>query len=120
MNISQALRILILALLFGSLAGQAGAETSWWISPGGAIIGYDDLIPDRYTNPSGEWQKIRPIKDCPWRIKVVPEAEAEKLMNEGWEPFGVDSILDFDVRGVGNHRLYTNEHRIYLKRKVCE
>ena len=102
-------------------AGQAGAETSWWISPGGAVVGYDDLIPDRYTNPSGEWQKIRTIPtDCPWRIKVVPEAEAEKLMNEGWEPFGVDSILDFDVRGVGNHRLYTNEHRIYLKRKVCE
>ena len=100
--------------------GTELAETSWWISPGGAVVGYDDLIPERY-NPSGEWQKIRPTKDCPWRIKVVPEAEAEKLMNEGWEPFGVIPIFDLDIRGNGDFHFYGNEqYKIYLKKRVCE
>jgi len=79
---------LILALLFGSLAGQAGAETSWWISPGGAIIGYDDLIPERYSIPSDEWRRIKvlpfppdPFKDIsnrPWRTKEEPR------INDRW------------------------------------
>ena len=112
-------KLIVLAILL-LFAGQTWAETSWWLTPDGAIVGYDDLIPETYPNPEAKWIKIetmpfppdpfKAISDCPWRIKVAPESEAEKWMNDGWKPFGVKP----NWKSVGNGSY------IYLKKRVCK
>ena len=66
---------------------------------------------------------FKDISNCPWHIKAVPEAEAEKLMNEGWEPFGVGSeeYKAWDPpEGKWQKRVTKLKNMIYLRRKVCE
>ena len=134
MNINRVLRFLILALLFGSLAGQAGAgeispappptraipkailppvppifigtelaDSSLWLTPDGAIVGYDDLIPETYPNPEAKWIKIetmpfqpdpfKDLNDCPWKLRqAFSLEEAEDMLNAGWEYFATYKI----------------------------
>ena len=93
---------------------------------------YDNnIIQSDYTP---DCQRPQQVNNCPWRIKVVPESEAEKLMNEGWG--WVDAVekeyVDWGPKEcfvrdrAGNITGYqqTGMHRrgifIYLKKRVCK
>lgn len=80
--------------------------------------------------PGNKWKSIEPLdlgdiesRPCPWRIKSVPESEAEKWMNEGWEPFGVTEKLIWSP--TSSQLLYSPEMSvrltfIYIRKRVCE
>jgi len=95
-------------------AGQAGAgERSPAPPPARAIpiIRPMPIPPDPFKD----------ISNCPWRIKVVPESQAEKLMNEGWE-----FVKEYDVfvmdSGATEYRMRFGFHetKIILRKRVCE
>ena len=125
--------------------GTELADSSLWLTPDGAIVGYDDLIPETYPNPEAKWIKIEtmpfppdPFKDisnCPWRIKYIDLCGdwCDKVKKERY--FYSDLILpitdcpgDIKVNILNQYfkdgwelqAPYNGERVIYLKKRVCE
>ncbi|MFH2001620.1 MAG: hypothetical protein ABIK28_18190 [Planctomycetota bacterium] len=113
----KAIVLAIVLVLFAVPAWAQGSRGQFLITGPGyvnTVVGSGDMDIIPPTNWRFQYPEAPQVNPCPWRIKSVPESEAEKLMNEGWEPFG--TVEKQRVTGY----LVFSEVYIYLRKRVCE